>query len=267
MSILLEFVMERSLKKTINTFDRLTNLPDNIIHDILSLLRIRDIACVCTLSRRLRQLCFSVPSLNIFIDRFLKTPIEQQKYNNFTAYIERFWQLRSNNREYLHCLRIANLHRDLNHDMDVRIVTWIYNATMCHVQELDLDIVVYNTCCLPFFTLNCTSLWVLKLGLHSFPLKLPNAEFNSLQDLSLKSFRIVDPLLGEWISSNCKAITSLSLRSFCGASNLNITSSCLQDLKIETMTCIGYCYCQEGIRVSGNCWYCCHRRSYCEGQD
>ncbi|XP_028087453.1 uncharacterized protein LOC114288167 [Camellia sinensis] len=195
--ILLEFVMERSLKKTINTFDRLTNLPDNIIHDILSLLRISDIACVSTLSRRLRQLCFSVPSSNISVDRFLKTPIEQQKYNNFTAYIERFWQLRSNNREYLHCLRIANLHRDLNHDMDFRIVTWIYNATMCHVQELDLDIVVYNTCCLPFFTLNCTSLWVLKLGLHSFPLKLPNAEFNSLQDLSLKSFRIVDPLLGE----------------------------------------------------------------------
>ncbi|CAL5394281.1 unnamed protein product [Camellia sinensis] len=181
MSILLEFVMERSLKKTINTFDRLTNLPDNIIHDILSLLRIRDIACVCTLSRRLGQLCFSVPSLNISIDRFLKTPIEQQKYNNFTAYMERFWQLRSNDREYLPRLCIANLHRDLNHVMDFHVVTWIYNATMCHVQELDLDIV------------------------------LPNAEFNSLQDLSLKSFRIVDPLLGEWISSNCKAIASLSL--------------------------------------------------------
>ncbi|CAL5394226.1 unnamed protein product [Camellia sinensis] len=108
----------------------------------------------------------------------------------------------------------------------------MYNATMCRVQELDLDIALKNTFCLPLCALNCSSLRVLKLNLNWGNLKLPNVEFNSLQELSLIKFRVVNPLLGEWISSYCKALTNLSLRVFYGMSNLNITSSSLQDMKI-----------------------------------
>ncbi|CAL5394251.1 unnamed protein product [Camellia sinensis] len=123
-------------------------------------------------------------------------------------------------------------YRNLNYDMDYRIVTWMYNATMCRVQELDLDIALKNTFCLPLCALNCSSLRVLKLNLNWGNLKLPNVEFNSLQELSLIKFRVVNPLLGEWISLYCKALTNLSLRVFYGMSNLNITSSSLQDMKI-----------------------------------
>ncbi|CAL5394315.1 unnamed protein product [Camellia sinensis] len=103
---------------------------------------------------------------------------------------------------------------------------------MCRVQELDHDIALKNIFCLPLCGLSCSSLWVLRLNLICGNLKLPNVEFNSLQELSLIKFRVVNPLLGEWISSYCKAFTNLSLRVFYGMSNLNITSSSFQDMKI-----------------------------------
>ncbi|KAI8012565.1 Phosphomevalonate kinase, peroxisomal [Camellia lanceoleosa] len=103
---------------------------------------------------------------------------------------------------------------------------------MCRAQELDLDIALKNTFCLPLCALNHSSLRVLKLNLNWGNLKLPNVEFNSLQELSLIKFRAVNALLGEWISSYCKALTNLSLRVFYGMSNLNIISSSLQDMKI-----------------------------------
>ncbi|XP_028078403.1 putative FBD-associated F-box protein At5g53635 [Camellia sinensis] len=179
--------MEPQLKKTNYKFDWLSNLPDNIIYDILSLLHMRDISCVCTLSRRLRQLCFSMPCMNISLESSLnlKTfwgvkPIKEQELDSFTRFVERF----------LHLCNGADLFR-------LRIVAWIYNATMCRVQELDLDIALKNTFCLPLCALNCSSFRVLKLNLNWGKLKLPNVEFNSLQQLSLMKFRVVNPLLGE----------------------------------------------------------------------
>ncbi|CAL5394081.1 unnamed protein product [Camellia sinensis] len=200
-----QLVMEPQLKKTNYKFDWLSNLPDNIIYDILSLLHMRDISCVCTLSRRLRQLCFSMPCMNISLESSLnlKTfwgvkPIKEQELDSFTRFVERFLHLRNG----------ADLFR-------LRIVAWIYNATTCRVQELDLDIALKK-----YILLASLCLELLIIPGSKTELELGYAQVAQCR-VQLTAAIVVD-----------QALTNLSLGVFYGMSNLNITSSSPQDMKI-----------------------------------
>src|SRR5687767_14211256 len=73
--------------------DRLTSLPDCLIHHIMSFLKARQVVQTCVLSTRWRHLWRSVPCLDIDQDEFKAagsnriTEKEQEDFEDFTDHL------------------------------------------------------------------------------------------------------------------------------------------------------------------------------------
>ncbi|KAI5318969.1 hypothetical protein L3X38_038677 [Prunus dulcis] len=106
--------------------DRLSNLPDQVSHHILSFLTIKHLAPFCCVSKKCRELSLSSPSLD---------------FDEFTT-------VRPSS-----CAKRHRLLNDLDsHDEEdseetpcfckdeyFRIMSWVHNALRCNVEVLDLD--------------------------------------------------------------------------------------------------------------------------------
>lgn len=80
---LLDQVPPRSQKKLCMD-DRLSDLPDTILHHIMSLLSAQEVARTCILSKRWKELSASAPCLDICVDKF---GMDRVRFSEFVAHL------------------------------------------------------------------------------------------------------------------------------------------------------------------------------------
>ncbi|KAL5560225.1 hypothetical protein UlMin_036436 [Ulmus minor] len=214
--------------------DRLSNLPDHVAHNILSLLSMEDISRLCVVSKRCRELSISIP--NLAFDS-VECRNNATKQGQLMSYLDRFWLLRKGMDTRRFYLRWCS-QSILFDDEERHLLTWLENAVMCNVELLDVVIILKTEEVdfpMPPNVLRSKSLKNLRINLNYgiliFPSSITSFGFSSLQNLSLNSVQI-DESFGEWISSCCKFIRKVRLSHIRGSKRLIITSASLEEFMI-----------------------------------
>ncbi|KAK9285031.1 hypothetical protein L1049_024761 [Liquidambar formosana] len=210
----------------------LSDLPAHIVHHILSLLHMTDIAFISILSKRCRELCMSAPNLNIDSEILRGSLVRRQRFGNF---LDRFMNLCNGMEVQTFRLRWIFSRAFCILNEEYRVDTWLHNVVRRNVKELYLDLHPMDRIKafeLPLCIFSCGSLRVLNLNLNNGILKLPSVGFTTLQDLTLSGVRIGHNDFGGWVSSLCKSLMRLNLINVWGINSLSITTSSLQCLTI-----------------------------------
>ncbi|KAK4738512.1 hypothetical protein R3W88_002209 [Solanum pinnatisectum] len=212
--------MEVSTKKpkissTGTGIDRISSLPDDVLHNILSSLFIFDVVQLSVLSKRWRYVWTTMPYLHFDIDKFYSQRI--QRYCDFVI-ARRFkdfinWVLISQgdtNKLVQFLLCFDNLFDEAT------ILRWINHVTTRrNVQELVLKFRLRKPFELPYCLVTCQSLQVLKLHLSGDVLKLPNSVgFRQLKLLHLEQVQLSDKHLISCLLSKCDFLKTLILEDF-----------------------------------------------------
>lgn len=212
--------------------DRFSNLPDEVAHHILSFLSFKELARVGIVSKRCREFYLSLPLVYIdartnqkraelmsFWDRYMFHRGDKKMQRFYIA-----WRFSTSDTANKVC------------DEHFRIITWIYNAVRCKVEELDLNFLVcgmttfalpsclYQSQYLKSLILKCT---------NEMTLEVPSVSLScNLRYLQLSLVKIVDERVCRWISCSCKCIKELQLILVKGLQNITIKSSSLESFKL-----------------------------------
>ncbi|TXG69029.1 hypothetical protein EZV62_003964 [Acer yangbiense] len=212
--------------------DRFSELPDYIIHQIMSYLPKKESAQTSILSKRWEGLFASYPILD-FPDSY--TYLSNEKYsrkhriNKFIEFVDasllRFCQQKL-------CMQKFRLSIDVLDDHEGSFAfldKWIRLAIEKKVEELDFDVQAYRMYTLPQEIFLAKSVTTLKLG----GCKLENPFIiHSLKSLTLKDARINEEVLQK-ITSQCTSLEDLFLSDCCGFTNICLYNAC--KLKIINM--------------------------------
>ncbi|KAB2631518.1 F-box/LRR-repeat protein [Pyrus ussuriensis x Pyrus communis] len=220
----------------ITVVDRFSNLPDEVAHQILSLVSLKELIRVGSLSKRCRVLYLSTPSLKFWSSYYGDKQGQLNLLNSF----DRFLILRGGNK-----VQKFQVHLDLCSSLPdeiFRVITWIHIAARCNVEVLDLQLRVYKNDMasfeLPSCIFLCGSLRYLIVTLYTV-LKVPSfAGSTNLRHLNL-SYVQIDDGFSKWISNSCKCIKELQLYHV-GAVNITIESSSLESFRfvsVQNDTC------------------------------
>ncbi|GAV56746.1 F-box domain-containing protein [Cephalotus follicularis] len=205
--------------------DRLSDLPDDIAHLILSFLSLKEYLILSFVSKRCRDLLLTMPSLNYDApNRHLGRRMSRTRYMNF---FDRILMHRQTNK--INSLRIRwALYRDTLY----RIWTWLEVAVKCNVEVIDLEITEGRRLQFipPVSLLCCESLTSLTLNLNrcSFVLPFSTVGFTHLQSLSIKYVKIQNDSFCEWLSTFCKSLKELTLEHIEDVHNITIKISSLE---------------------------------------
>ncbi|KAL5539592.1 hypothetical protein UlMin_046165 [Ulmus minor] len=216
--------MDRKKAKVLAGEDRISRLPDDIIHRILSLFSTFDVVRLGTLSKRWKHLSDSVPFLHLTpgIKKFCKavnTCLERREndlLNATNSPISKFMLVRKC------CAKNKYIDRCMN-----------FVAQSGNLKELNLDISFYSNklYSLPQCIVNMRSLTILKLRRVSLE-GIVSLHLPSLISLELHYVKLNDPILHNLLSA-CTAIQKLCLICCFGSiSNPKISSSTLKSLEI-----------------------------------
>ncbi|KAL5721293.1 hypothetical protein ACHQM5_004952 [Ranunculus cassubicifolius] len=159
--------------------DRLSSLPNELIHIIFSFLDMKEVLGTCLLSRRWRDLWKCVPVLNIDkIKWYYGVNFKRVKYNNF---VDRLLLKNMSDIKRL-CLNCGGY-------TDSRMVeTWIYFAVRRHVQELCLDDFIPNWKTLNYIGRSIKSLQLVAvIVVGSSPTDELDLDFEAVEDLKMKN--------------------------------------------------------------------------------
>ncbi|KAK3017573.1 hypothetical protein RJ639_006640 [Escallonia herrerae] len=145
--------------------DRISNLPDEILHDILSCLPTKDAVGTCVLSRRWQFVWTHISGIDLEDDNNNNDPLQLERTMLFVD-------------KLLNC-RNVNINKVCLHFREgadpLGVYMWISSAIVRKVEELCINITVENVV-LPHCIFTCVSLTVLKLDIECI-VKPPNAVF------------------------------------------------------------------------------------------
>ncbi|XP_026437031.1 uncharacterized protein LOC113335029 [Papaver somniferum] len=128
--------------------DRISELPDALIHHIFSFLDIESVIQTCILARRWRYLWASVPTIKISEAGFIRGDVYDDFVSlySFINFVDRFLLLRDSS-SYIQTFKLkwenldVYLRRlELKYDASNRVATWVLPAVKHNVQVLILDI-------------------------------------------------------------------------------------------------------------------------------
>ncbi|XP_042516387.1 putative FBD-associated F-box protein At5g53635 [Macadamia integrifolia] len=214
--------------------DRIINLPDPILHQILSSIDMKCVVQMSILSRRLRDLWTYLPYLNFDHELF---PIEgNNKKEYFMDFVDRVIFARNGA-----TIQKFQLFGGSYCDFD-RIDSWVGVAVRCKVQELHLNFSTRRpVLMLPHSLFTCKSLTVLKFNLGSDSnrpeLILPDSSaLTGLKTLHLGSFSLVDGELAGKFFSSCPVLETLIITNcslLTTTKDLHISALQLKKLVIE----------------------------------
>ncbi|XXG39441.1 hypothetical protein AAC387_Pa01g0398 [Persea americana] len=183
-------------------YDRLSSLPDGMMHHILSFLDMKDVIRTAFLSRTWRYLSSSVSHLN-----FNAPHVDPDAENYYYQEVEDFVRfvdqaILNNSTPKIQKFRLRFDHHE-NEKYVSHIDEWIRFAMRKGIQELDLRF--YHSYLLPSWLLDCETLISLKL--ENFRFGVSNfAIFPNLTALSLQSCELREGLV-------FPKLTTLSLQS------------------------------------------------------
>ncbi|CAO2152173.1 unnamed protein product [Urochloa humidicola] len=197
-------VVEGATAPEVST-DRISALPDALLHHVLSLLPAREAVPTCLLSRRWRHLWKSATALHLHCGE------EPKSVKKFQLFVEHLLLLRGFTPLEMFELKFSNVYD--NYD-DARMNLWIRHAVTCQVrmprfENVNLD--VFDLKDLPLVSQHLTRLEL--VGIH-----IGNRLLNFSNCPSLEQLQVEHCYL--W---NSKEISSESLK------HLSIINSCFSD--------------------------------------
>ncbi|XP_058089859.1 F-box/LRR-repeat protein At4g14103-like [Magnolia sinica] len=208
----------------VETNDRLSDLPNGILNQIVSFLPIKEAARTSILSRKWRYIWTTITSLDLDSCLF-------NKWETFASSIDRL--VTHHDGPVLQKLRLSLLWARSRHTTQIN--GWIASAVKLNVQELDLYIPMEEyelPCCL--FT--CKSLLILKLALNCSVLRLPTASgLSRIKMLHLTEVDFPNEKTFEELFLSFPKLENLNLEN-CGLTHfefLNISSHELKKLVIS----------------------------------
>ncbi|KAM1489031.1 hypothetical protein TB2_031610 [Malus domestica] len=222
--------------------DRLSNLPDEVAHQMLSFLNFKELIRVGSVSKRCRELFLSTPSLVICSP----DSGNKQKHLNLLDSFDRFLLHRGDSK-----IQRLSISWCISSGLANKIfcmITWIHIAARCNVEVLDFALNgkhIPGTLELPACIFLCGSLRSLLVHMDTI-LKAPSFACSSnLQCLTLKSVTM-DEGFCKWISSSCKCIKKLQL-SYVSIENIIIESSSLESFSLVGSSLRGIRLCHLNI--------------------
>ncbi|XP_015072779.1 putative F-box/FBD/LRR-repeat protein At1g78760 [Solanum pennellii] len=224
------FSKKRRSKRVKN--DSISELPDALILQILSLLPTKDVFTTSILSKRWQYLWRSV--YNFFIQCEDKSQTE-----NFISFVN--YALDKST-----CSKIENFHLDFTHlskyesqlkfvddELLFPISRWLSTAVKKNVENVVLlsDSYDYESIDLPDSIYKCSTLITLDLTRCTFSDEF-SIDWKFLKTLKLNDLKLQDDIIVK-ILSGCPALENLEISEFYGLSHLDINSSNLKRLKFE----------------------------------
>ncbi|KAF8409355.1 hypothetical protein HHK36_005430 [Tetracentron sinense] len=216
-------------------YDRIMELPEPILHHILSFIPTRDVIRTSVLSKRWRFVWNSFPILDFDCHNFYGTysPLpSSQIIEHFMNIIDKSLRCREPN-------TIIDKFRLVLDEFEVefthRVNKWIEFVVESNVKELDLNICTdYNNeeriYGLPLSLFDAKSMSVLRLeGFKLVPSGV--TRFSSLRSLSLIGMYIDDQIIRDHILS-CPLIENLILQSCFGLGHLQVSSPQIKTLEV-----------------------------------
>ncbi|KAL4584388.1 hypothetical protein LXL04_008988 [Taraxacum kok-saghyz] len=207
--------------------DLISNLPDSILHHILSFIPTKEVVKTSILCTRWKNLSTSVP--NIDFDDGSMYVARKAEVPSFIKFVENVLKLRdaSNMEKFRLSCSICN--------NASKIQSWISYAIMHNVHELDLSLFGEDPFVIPDSMFASTSLVSLKIRMDCV-IELPShISFPSLKTLHLSSVRFPHDDFTEKLISGCPVLEELSILDcdLVNMSNIVISSSTLKSLTIH----------------------------------
>ncbi|XP_043688923.1 F-box/FBD/LRR-repeat protein At5g56420-like [Telopea speciosissima] len=213
-------------------YDRISELPDPVLHHILSFLPTKIAVSTSMLSRRWRYLWTYVDKLNFEDDLFYSIQMNEDLMFKFMDFVDNVLVVHN-------LLNIEKL-RLLGGDCDAfRIDSWIRAAIKREIKELDIFICPRVPFEFPSCLFNCELLTVLKLNLACSDLKLPTSIcLPSLKTMRLDSVIFADENLTHNFFFNCPTLENLIMKK-CGLRDVKVLHISAPRLKFLTVDCGG----------------------------
>lgn len=206
--------------------DRISNLPDPILHHILSLLDSQEAVQTCVLSKRWERLWAFTQSLDLNLPDFKTRGLNIEK--RFMRFVDSFLVQRDPSN--LHAFRLFCEENNFN-VCHRSITTWILYAVRHNAKVIELDACLYRR--LPREIFTCTSLQELILdisglgkGIVAGGVNLPRLKKLHLCGIMSRNGAILRRLL-----TGCPALEDLSLK-FCSIDMSVVSSPQLKYLSI-----------------------------------
>ncbi|XVE66290.1 hypothetical protein DITRI_Ditri08aG0068700 [Diplodiscus trichospermus] len=241
-----------------NGIDRISDLPDVVLHQILIHLPIKTIAQTSVLSKRWRSLWSSFPDLDFTSINPTVVPSTNIKPSNEKRssrhslsakpmdFISQVLALRDKNSD----LRILRFRSPLSFS---RLNGLVRRAVRQNVQELDVDVATDDYFNFPRSVITSDSLRVFKLrsrypGFRLPPQPVMKGGFRSLRTLSLSLVILYSQpsLLDLFTVSSFPHLKELNLDSCFGLKHLKVSCLVLEDLTLEN------CFQLHALDISGS---------------
>ncbi|GAY65317.1 hypothetical protein CUMW_240180 [Citrus unshiu] len=225
--------------------DRLSNLPEPIIHHIFSFLGTIDVVRASAVSRKWRCFWLSIPYLNFNIHNIWSNPQEKWSLEKINEKFKDFvnWVLLSQNgsiniqRFLLSCVNCVD---------DYTLYRWLSVVAQRNVQVLDLDIISEEPIKLPRCLVTCESLVLLKLDFGKKVYRqgvlelLTCAGFTRFKSLDLQNVELLDSNLFRKFISSCPLLENLNMAA-CFFRDFKILDISATSLKHLTIDDVGFC--------------------------
>jgi hypothetical protein len=244
----MEITMQDPVQDEDGDGDRLSSLPDGIVHRIISFLTLKDLARLRFASRRCQELCYSTPTLSLSNIDLLKTDDILCRLS-FNAFLHSLMLHRCSHRVKMQSLSLRWSFQHSLPDEEYRVWSWLQHAVNSGVREFNLNI-TGKPFSLPVCVLGCKSLSSLVVNTNNGVLRFPStlslsyASSSTLRKLILESVRMEDDGFQQWLPS-FKFLKVLCLSKVSGMKSMRITSSSIEKLKIVSVEDLCHIQIQE----------------------
>lgn len=246
---------QKSNTKIMEEEDLISDLPDAILHLILSLIPTKSVIRASSISKRWREISMEHLTYASSLD-FGEEFAKQQKPNQFADNLNKI--LRINKSEKLDKFKLLFSPRNEEHKFNA--ISWIKFATSRGIKEIDLDFCRHihihflsrahivgkkDAFELPDFLFDCVTLRIMKLSRCILALPEEYAGFGGLQTLCLKEVHLTDSML-QSLLCNCTLLENLVLKECGSLSSIRI----LSPTRLKKLT-VYECYNASILEISG----------------
>lgn len=223
--------------------DRITDLPNAILHHILFLLPIKCIVRTSILSKRWRTIWYTFPDLDFTTIILPETKLKNDYLKNIGNVITQILSLR----DKVYDVRTLRFHAYMSFS---GLQALMRNAVRLRVQELDIRVTTNDKFNFPRSIITHDCLRVLKMksisGFRLPPSKIMRSGFQTLQILSLSFVYLENQssLLDMFTDCSFPQLRKLNLHSCQTLKHLRVGCRLLEELVIEN------CYSLLGLEIS-----------------